>query len=266
MNTCLNYLPRLSRDAVLYALKLGGSDPAVLTWQLYYFNRLPITAKLRKEIGERHAFHRFLGFGDETQETPVNKHWRATFSGPDKSGWLVFQPIKPLNRNQYASTYKLYVSPQVDDVPTVLKHLVGNFTSDNIRQFKVGCDLAGLTRPDKIVAYFSSFEELEQVAQKLSTFLNGFKPHGVPFSCDISGSGILSWGLDPPKYSGARVNETQSWRFWIARTIAAAMVEEGKANESEERSLHSIYEKIRLAGVNTDTWAPTRVFEQQFIG
>ena len=45
------------------------------------------------------------------------------------------------------------------------------------------------------------------------------------YPAEISGDGLLSWGLDPPKRGALSGQHGSSWREWICRRLAAALVE-----------------------------------------
>ena len=62
--------------------------------------------------------------------------------------------------------------------------------------FKVGAGAGGLLRPDKIVAYFETFERLAAAADALTERLAGVAAHGVPFTSEIAAGGQLSWGVE----------------------------------------------------------------------
>src|SRR6185369_3495174 len=91
--------------------------------------------------------------------------------------------------------------------------------------FKIGADAAGLLRPDKIVLYFADQQSLLQVAGALHARLPGVRAQGVPFSAEITGDGLLSWGMDPPARERVLAwHEPESWRLWVARRLALAMI------------------------------------------
>jgi hypothetical protein len=66
---------------------------------------------------------------------------------------------------------------------------------------------------------------LQRAADLLATRLASVAPQGVPFSAEIAGDGLLSWGMDPPR--NARVlswHDYDSWRLWVVRRLARAIV------------------------------------------
>src|SRR5262249_57560169 len=85
-------------------------------------------------------------------------------------------------------------------------------------------DAEGLLRPDKIVAYFPTLDGLRTASDRLATRLDGCPAHGVPFTSELSGGGLLSWGVDPPA-SERLVNwqPQESWRLWLTNRLANAL-------------------------------------------
>jgi len=135
-------------------------------------------------------------------------------------------------------------------------------TAARATQFKVGADASGLLRPDKIVAYFPSYERLAAAADAVLARLDGAPAQGVPFTAEIGGGGLLSWGVDPPDdvrsvLGGSR----ESWRVWVAHRLAwALLTARNTAIDPQEHSLEPwrfALERVRLEGIDTATWTPS---------
>jgi hypothetical protein len=124
--------------------------------------------------------------------------------------------------------------------------------------FKVGSDVHGLLRPDKIVLYFSEFTDLQETAARLLEELEHCPAHGVPFTAEIGGEGLLSWGIDPPteQYAVAWL-ERESWRQRISNRLASALAIARTAGESGVAATRFAMERLRLEGIDTETWTPT---------
>src|SRR6185295_12242517 len=125
-------------------------------------------------------------------------------------------------------------------------------------QFKVGGQALGVLRPDKCVVYFPSEEALGHAAEALTKRLEFARPQGVPFSSEIGLDGLLSWGMDPP--AGARLlswQGTESWRLWVVRRLAAAMVAAQSDAAPDTDPVRFAIERLRLDGVDVDGWAPS---------
>jgi hypothetical protein len=97
-------------------------------------------------------------------------------------------------------------------------------TGTDALHFKLGADAAGLLRPDKLVVYLRDADELAAVADRLAGALAGARPHGVPFSAEVAGDGLLSWGGDPAPDAGPVGARPESWRLSVCRRLAEHLV------------------------------------------
>ena len=122
-------------------------------------------------------------------------------------------------------------------------------------QFKVGRTAFGLLRPDKFVAYFASLEQVREVAELIRASASGISAQGVPFTAAIDSEGLVSWGMDPPKFEQVMAwQEYQSWRQWVTERIAVYTLaaKESGADDVVDFALR----RIRLDGVDSATWSP----------
>jgi hypothetical protein len=82
----------------------------------------------------------------------------------------------------------------------------------------------------------------------------------VPFTAALDDDGLLSWGVDPPAAQHLlNWQPRESWRLWLTNRLANALLTArgtpaptAKPREPWEYAL----ERLRLDGVDTDTWAP----------
>jgi hypothetical protein len=155
--------------------------------------------------------------------------------------------------------YKLYVSPHVDALPDVLPALVEALTAAGAPRFKVGADAAGLLRPDKIVVYLNDVRQLESVAQAVEAVLNGVPPHGVPFSAEMAGDGLLSWGGDPPADTRAVGGRAESWRLWVCRRLAEHLVAAQLAPLRRTHPRDFALARLALDGIDVCSFAPANL-------
>jgi hypothetical protein len=118
-------------------------------------------------------------------------------------------------------------------------------------QFKIGSDALGILRADKIVSYFPSFERLAAAAEALEARLSGIPAQGVTFTSEIGGNGLLSWGVDPPREETS-FGGGESWRLWLTHRLSRALL----SARSEPEPWRFALERVRLEGVDTDTWTP----------
>jgi len=141
------------------------------------------------------------------------------------------------------------VSPRPEALADAFPRIAEVFARFEVRSFKVGRRIEGLLRPDKIVAYFDDRSHLNAVAGALERELSGCPVHGVPFTAEVGGSGLLSAGVDPPPG-----HVLTSWRAWVTRKLAAGLI--ARPDRSPADRVSAALAAIRLAGVDPEGWAP----------
>ncbi|NJM06995.1 hypothetical protein HC891_13670 [Candidatus Gracilibacteria bacterium] len=155
--------------------------------------------------------------------------------------------------------YKLYISPEIEVIGDVFSIVVDVLGSDSAYTIKVGSDVYGMQRPDKMIAYFSSLSVLLKTAEQLAHELNGFPVHGVPFTAQLDNYGLLSWGVDPPRLERTPgLENAESWRVWVVNRLASAiLIARGKATEGLGLPpWRFAIERLRLEEVDVDNWTP----------
>ncbi|GEK20187.1 hypothetical protein [Cellulomonas xylanilytica] len=115
-----------------------------------------------------------------------------------------------------AQVHKVYVSPTVPGLATVLPVVFATAAALDVPSWKVGADAAGLHRADKIVLYLPSASRADTVAAALADLLDGCSAQGVPFTGQVGATGIVSRGQDRPG---------ESWRAVVCRAVADALDE-----------------------------------------
>lgn len=254
----------LSIDALKYAQSLEISDSATLSARLYFYNRLPVTPRWKRTFPNSDAVAAYLGIeAGGSNGLLLEKYWMRTPSFVH-DGWFTWQSRHhrddPL---QESDTYKLYVSPQCEAVRDAFQATVEVLTETQAPSFKIGIDAYGLLRPDKIVAYFAGFDELRDAADRLLSRLEGYPSHGVPFTAELGGGGLLSWGIDPPPpHHPVRGPERESWRLWVANQLARALIMAKAGGSSTMQPWLFAVERLRLHGVDMATWAPVETIFQ----
>jgi hypothetical protein len=245
-------LATLSRRAVAYAAALEIADPVVLSARLYAFNRVPVTPRWRRLLPDEPSVGRYVNLR-EVAPLPWRRLKRAL-----PTGWIVWQ--RPSNgRNENPSAiYKLYVSPACSALRQTIAIAASVVFRSAALQWKCGNDATGLLRPDKFVAYFASFSQLQETAAEILGHLCGCPAHGTPFTADLGGGGLVSWGVDPGAGAGDfRSLEGESWRSLICNRLAAALAL-AKSSAATGVSPESFaLERLGLEGIDTSTWAPT---------
>jgi hypothetical protein len=255
-------LSRLSQAALEYAQALAIDDTAALSNRLYFYNRIPLTQRWSRRLRNEDAVSEFLGLSNSTTRKRVGRNWRRVGYSSPYNGWFQWESIR--NRQvdrQRRHGYKLYVSPQPEELPAAFRTVVDVLSDSAAYAFKVGCDAIGLLRPDKLVIYFSDYERLEQTARELALRLSGCPAHGVPFTAAIGEDGLLSWGADPrPEKGILSWQGPESWRLWITNRLAVALISARSSASGTLQPWQFALERLRMENVDTATWAPTEGF------
>lgn len=247
-------LAALSLRALAYAEALDVLDVSELSMRLYAYNRIPATShwlrafpddpSVRKHLGvDKPALNRLLsGISVELPPRP-------------NEAWIVWQSRQITSAKPRAGIYKLYVSPALDDLAATFSNTMCALARSKAFQWKVGRNVYGLLRPDKILAYFRNFVDLQEMAAHLTARLQGCASHGVPFTAEISGSGLLSWGVDPQaEAQTAAWPMRESWRARICNRLATALLYAKAAATNGPSPLRFAIERLRLDGIDPDTW------------
>lgn len=249
----------LSLAALRCAQGLPVDDPRLLALRLYAYNRLPLTPRWKRLLPDTGAVERHLGIepGGPCRKA-LDRAWRRL---PEREGWIswISRAVDGAEGRPDGPTWKLYVSPRPENLSegAGFGAVLDALTASRARQFKIGCDAAGLLRADKIVAYFPSFERLAEAAGAVVARLAGAPVQGVPFTSEIGGGGLLSWGMDPPRSERAW-SLGESWRHWLALRLARDLLAARQAAGGSERvePWRFALDRLRLEGIDTDTWTP----------
>ena len=244
-------IARLSLDALRHADDLLSNDPEELTRALYLYNRIPLSRFWHARFPDRVAVLAHLG---------ADRDALSAFRGPSETqGWISWSARERKPQDKSAPTYKLYVSPRPENIRDAFHAVVRALADLGGGDFKIGEDAAGLLRPDKLVAYFASREQLDRAAAAVLARLAGCPAHGVPFTAGIDDSGLLSWGIDPPETE--RVLSwmgRESWRLWLASKLGDAMAfAKSSAARREIAAWQFARERVRRHGVDVERWTPT---------
>jgi len=289
-------LAELSRAALRHGQELARTlrepEPLHLSLRLYGYNRLPMTPRWRRALPDAAAVRRHLGIAAGGRWQPLlERHWREVPAAGDEP-WLRWRPAAGAPSSPAASaaataardapTYKLYVSPAPAALPEAFGAVLDGLAAVGAPGFKVGAGAGGLLRPDKIVAYFETFERLAAAAAALTERLAGVVPHGVPFTSEIAAGGQLSWGVDPPPAAGfgpLGSDGRMSWRLWLTNRLARALIAAVAAGGSHAGAVDAAatgagspvagaapgetmepwrfaLERLRLEGIDTGSWTP----------
>ncbi|MBB5220354.1 hypothetical protein HNP73_000275 [Amaricoccus macauensis] len=251
-------LARLSIQALRYGQHLDIQNVQTLAGRLYAFNRLVLTPSWGQRLPTRESTAVYLGIGDDRGSVrPPSPGWVAQGGAMTSSSWLAWHSGAPISRAGHGPVYKLYVSPQPSAVAECLRICAEIVRKRGAHALKVGADVHGLLRPDKLVAYFGTFESLGEAAASLAPRLAGMPAHGVPFTAEITPDGMLSWGVDPPRQEHELAWTGESWRVWVAGRLASALVAARTASNSGEPWRYAL-ERIALEGIDPSIWVPSQ--------
>lgn len=256
-------IAQVSHAALLFGQHLYISDPLQLSVQLYFFNRMPVTPRWQRRLGDAAATGRYLGLDAGRLGRSLQQHWRESAPRDDALGWRrwsVRDARRPGPRKGF--DYKIYVSPALQAMPEVLPAVAEVFAESGVQRFKVGADLSGVCRPDKIVAYVDSFDEVDEVSRVLDQRLPEVPVHGVPFSADLRRDGLISWGIDPHHLPAVDGRERRSWRLWVTDRLASALIQARDTPGLQVEPWQFALERLALHGIDTDTWTALPEFAQ----
>lgn len=271
----LGHLSRLSRAALLSAASWPLAPVERQAFHLYSFGRLPCTPRWRRSLSDGDSVLAFLEAGrGERRDRPLERWWSRSHSSERWLHWRSAHGSVPFPRAGEA-TYKLYVSPTLAALPGAWSATLDVCAAGGAFEVKVGAGVAGLLRPDKLVAYFAGMERLSQAAERLAERLAGVPAHGVPFSAEIAGEGLLSWGLDPSSagpawdsawdWSGAG-GGVESWRAWLCLELARGLSGAQAEGADAEGAVQVALARLRHRGVDVETWSAAAALERRFGG
>lgn len=254
-----NAISQLSIDAIRYAQALDLDDVQVLSQRLYSYNRMPLTPAWKRLFAAPGAVAKNLGIQSGGVNYEFLERYWIRVSGSN-NGWLAWQPRRDQTVTQKSkSTYKLYLSPHPAHLSEALAVFLKQSAVLNALAFKVGKDAYGLLRPDKMVVYFSNFQDLAEGAEQLRYDLDGCPAQGVPFTAAITSDGLLSWGMDPPRPAQTPLpSMRESWRLWITNRLARALLAAQSSLSTAVEPWQFALNRLRLEGIDTATWKPSK--------
>ncbi len=239
-------LAQVSSDAIAYAFELEALSPYDIAHRLYMFNASPSTPDLQRRFGSDDTLLGHLVATDEGARI-LRSYWRRESIGSAWLAWRAPGSASPAN-------YKLYVSPTLEHLPRVFEIAVETFAGVRCAYFKLGRGAHGVSRSDKLVGYFSSLESLRRAAERIQSSATGAAAQGVPFTASIDADGLLSWGMDPPRFTQVLAGqEWQSWRQWLTGRVAAYLL---AAKAAGADALSFVHHRVALDGVDPQTWNP----------
>lgn len=252
-------LAELSIAALTYAQNLEINEAVSLSARLYFYNRMPVTPEWKAMFSSTDSILRHVTPSGGVNQDVLEKHWAKVSKRPSHDGWMVWQSRqKRASLSESTGTYKLYLSPHCEFLQEAFSAMVDVLTEVKVPIFKIGSDVYGMLRPDKMVAYFTNYEELQETAHKIGQKLQGCPAHGVPFTSNLAGDGLLSWGVDPPKEHQQVLGwqERQSWRLWLTNRLATYLLLAKTAHSGHLEPWQFALDRLRMDGVDTENWRP----------
>jgi hypothetical protein len=246
---------KLAVAALRYGQALDGLSRPELALRLYCYGRRPLSPALTRRLPDADAVAAWLGLGSGPLERALRTRWLRVpaVAGAHEHWW---QWMSPSARPPESGGFKLYVSPGVDDLPQALQSVAAVLaTARGVTGLKLGAGLAGICRPDKLIVYFAHVDELRSFAAALTSRLAGCSAHGVPFTAAVAPDLLLCWGADPPRPIDGRA--PTSWRMWVAERLAEHLLTARSADLGRLEPWQFALERLRLGGIETDTWTPT---------
>ncbi len=256
----------LSEEAIRYGdalLTLGSLPSETIATRLYMYGRRPVNPALRRLVASWDP----LGGAGPT----LSRQWSEQQQASPDSPWRSWQPRRsPTRRTRSSSPFKLYVSPTTETLPEAVRAVASALAdAPGVLGFKIGKTVDGVARPDKMVAYFSSLDDLHGGADRIRGQTVGCRPHGVPFTAGVTDDGLLSWAIDPPRGpTGSGHHATSSsWRTWVSMRLADYLIDArtsdaGETPEAGGEAWQVALARLQLDGVDTVSWVPgPRIFD-----
>ncbi|SKB77556.1 hypothetical protein [Dyadobacter psychrophilus] len=248
-------LLKMSSRAIQYAFQMNEVDTASLANKLYAYNTVPLLLTPGNGLQTFKEVEEFLRIGNND---PLNRelleNWNKHEPDP-KYSWISWsRKQKKRHDARLKATYKIYISPVLEDLPDVFEKTVRVLTGSDAFSFKIGMNREGLLRPDKFVAYFTDYEHLMNAAEQLAPVLKEHKAQGVPFTASLDDSGMLSWGMDSATDEILKNWEGGSWRAIVTEKLAASIALSKTERLSQEQSVDFVLKKMILEGVDPVTW------------
>ncbi len=254
-------ISQLSLAAIKYAESLSINDITRLSARMYFYNRHPVNPQLQHRYPNYESISAYLQLDKDYQiRNTLNTNWEQVIVNQGNDVWLMFKnQLSGKSFKHAEAIYKLYISPQFETIHDIFPILFNIFTDTQISRFKIGGCLASLLRPDKIVCYFQSFEELISISEMIKKTLNGISAQGTPFTANISQDGLLSWGIDPPNNQQILGwQERETWRLWITNKLASALICAKNSKDMIVEPWQFSLQRLKLDGIETKTWSPVK--------
>jgi hypothetical protein len=247
---------RLSLEALHHVQRLGLDSVTELATRLYLSNTVPFSPRWARALPDDTAVARFLGLSPGgAPRRMLEREWEEAGAGGPWRSWSSRAVSLPSREGR--RTWKLYVSPLPESLPEAFAATVRVLTETGTPAFKVGRDVRGLLRPDKLVAYFTEREEMEHVGRRLRGELGALPAQGVPFTGGLLGDALVSFGADPPPehYTVSWLPD-ESWRAHVTLRLAVALQRAREAAPGATAPWRFAMDALWLEGIDPELWLP----------
>lgn len=251
----------LTLEALVSARHFLGAGLQVLANYLYRYNTVPASPCWRSRLPTRGAVRQHLSTPSLPWSSAVaHRTWTLVDGAAAGGHWLVWKrssvSIGPAEYRRLTPR-KLFISPQCGSLRDTLHATVPVLADSPAFGLKVGGDLPGLLRPDKLVAYFTRQEDLTETGARLGAALAGIPAQGVPFSAPLTADGLLSWGMDPAEdmqtfgWKGG-----ESWRAWVTNRLADSLLASSRCRDLPVAPWTFALAALELEDIEPTTFVP----------
>lgn len=144
------------------------------------------------------------------------------------------------------------MSPMPDAIPSFFNIAVPVLTQSNATSFKIGKSISALLRPDKMLAYFNSQEDLLSAAKELETLSKYIPAQGVPFTKQLDKNGLISFGID---HAFLKFKKGYSWRTWVTAVLAKTILQAKAEHLNREDFFDYINARLFTERIDAGNWA-----------
>lgn len=260
-------IAHIAFEALKFAQQLTTRDARQISAWLYRYNAIPLSPVWAQRLAGRQQINDYLDIAANGHLRRLLDDCFLTYEVPSWRAWR--RSGVPEVMDNARPTYKLYISPHPSALPETFSAAAELFIKHGVAAFKLGCDAHGLLRPDKLIAYFPTYTQLDEVATALEEQLPGDAVQGVPFTASLAANGMLSWGVDPPRQESIPGwQDTLSWRKWITDRLARAIVLARVLGSGDVEPWQYALARLTLDGVNPEQWLPSRTIwaEKNTVG
>ena len=236
----------LSLAALRNASRFPSNDLPSMATRLYLFNGAGVYAS---EILERAV--RDVQEVIDSEASVSSEEYAPPAAN---AGWHFFRnkAIKAASSSEELGS-KLYLSPAVGDTAQCVSRLCRLIPQLRPHGWKVGRGQFGITRPDKICLYFNTRAEAADAGALLAQEMFSIRTQGVPFTVKYDTTGLIGGGFDPPQ--GIRTIQGASWRDWLARKMAFAILLNRTMEQTFLSDEQSALWTMFFSGINPTTWS-----------